>query len=77
MSNRLDQEREAQLQPRRMQFAKESLRMMGFMPVDYSNVEIRIQYKGSVIRIFPYSGWFTGKTVEDGRGIHNLIKQLI
>lgn len=76
MSNRLDQEREVALQPRRMQFARETLRHLGYMPVYYSDVEIRIQYKGSIVRIFPYSGWFTGKTVEDGRGIHNLLKQL-
>lgn len=76
MSNRLDQEREAKLQPRRMQYAKENLRAHGFDVTSVSKIEINIEYKGSIIRVFPYSGWFTGKTVEDGRGIHNLLKQL-
>jgi len=76
MSNRLDQEREAMLQPRRMQYATESLRSRGYEVTKVSKTEINIVYRGSLIRIFPYAGWFTGKTVEDGRGIHNLLKQL-
>ena len=76
MSNRLDQEREARLQPRRMQYAQESLRSHGYAVTKVSKTELQITYNGEIIRLFPYSGWFTGKTVEDGRGIENLLKQL-
>lgn len=76
MSNRLDQEREKELSPKRMQYAIESLRKLGYQVTKNGTVEIQISHQGSTIRIFPYAGWFTGKTVEDGRGIHKLIQQL-
>ena len=28
------------------------------------------------VKFFPYSGWHTGKSIKDGRGIENLLKQL-
>jgi len=31
---------------------------------------------GSTINFFPYSGWHSGKSIEDGRGFKNLLKQL-
>lgn len=37
---------------------------------------IRINHNGFTVIYYPKSEWFTGKSVEDGRGIHNLIKQL-
>lgn len=37
---------------------------------------LRFMHKGSPVTLYPYTGWFTGKTVTDGRGIHNLIRQL-
>lgn len=37
---------------------------------------IEFEYKGHSIKYFPYSGWATGKTIKDGRGLNNLIKQL-
>ena len=76
MSNRLDQEREKDLSPKRMQYAVESLRELGYEVSKNGHVEIQITHNGSLIRIFPYAGWFTGKTVEDGRGIHKLLNQL-
>ena len=76
MSNRLDQDREAKLQPRRMQYAQEHLRSHGYTVTKVSKTEIQITHKGEIVRIFPYSGWFTGKSVKDDRGIHNLLKQL-
>ena len=32
--------------------------------------------KGERVMVYPYTGWFTGKTVKDGRGINNLLKQI-
>lgn len=37
---------------------------------------IRINHNHSTIIYYPKSEWFTGKSVEDGRGIENLIKQI-
>ena len=45
-------------------------------PYQYSDSEIHIEFKGETVKYFPLKEWFTGKTVKDGRGIQNLIKQL-
>lgn len=37
---------------------------------------LQFTFRGSPVTLYPYSGWFTGKTVKDGRGIMNLLKQI-
>ena len=46
MSNRLDQEREKELQPTRMVYAKNSLIMMGFHVCYEDATRIEFVYKG-------------------------------
>lgn len=76
MSNRLDQEREAELQPKRMEVAKLAIQKLNLEIVQEDETKIVFIYKGSPIHYYPYSGWQTGKTIKDGRGLHNLLKQL-
>ena len=37
---------------------------------------LQFEHKWAMVRFFPYTGWFSGKTVKDGRGLTNLLKQL-
>ena len=37
---------------------------------------LQFDFKGSLVRFFPYTGWFSGKTVKYGRGLMNLLKQI-
>ena len=37
---------------------------------------LQFDFKGSLVRFFPYTGWFSGKTIKDGRGLNNLLKQM-
>ena len=76
MSNRLDQEREKELQPKRMQFALDELTKMGY-ELTFDNTKIDFKHKGNRIQFFPYSGWHTGKGIKDGRGWKKLKQQLI
>lgn len=76
MSNRLDQEREKQLTPKRVAFAVNALECLGYKPVVQNNNTITFDYKGGKVTLYPYSGWHTGKTIKDGRGIEKLLKQL-
>lgn len=76
MSNRLDQEREKELQPKRMQWAIDDLTDMGYEVEVWGETELRFQYKGNIIRYWPYSGWVSGKGITAGRGLNNLLKQL-
>ena len=65
---------------------KESLRidyaLMKISELGYSckleegNKCVQFIYKGGLVRFFPYTGWATGKTIKDCRGINSLLKQI-
>ena len=74
---RLDQERQATLEPIRMTTTKKVLENLGFEVDVFGKTRLEFEYKNHVVRFFPYSGWFTGKTVNDGRGFNKLLAQLI
>lgn len=77
MSNRLDKEKEKELQPKRMEYAISKIRNeLGYELTFIDETRIEFIFKGNVIKFFPYSGWHTGKSIKDGRGIENLLKQL-
>lgn len=76
MSNRLDKEREAKLTPTRMQTAIDVLTNMGIKFEYQDDTTIWFHWKGARVSFFPYSGWHTGSTIKDGRGLINLLKQL-
>lgn len=76
MSNRLDQNREKELQPKRIAFAVKKLNELGFISMEVDNTKIKFWHKGEPVTFFPYSGWHTGKSIKDGRGLDNLLNQL-
>lgn len=75
MSNRLDQERESKLQPKRIEFAINELKKMG-VETESDDTKITFKYKGNKIYFFPYSGWHSGKGIKPGRGWNKLKNQL-
>ena len=69
-------EQRKELQSKRVEFAVNALTHLGF-EVDVKNEStLEFQFKGKTVVFFPYTGWHSGKTIKDGRGIGNLIKQL-
>lgn len=76
MSNRLDQEREKALQPKRMEIAKLAIQKLNLPITTEDETKIIFTYKDSPVTFYPYSGWHTGKSIKDGRGVENLLKQL-
>ncbi len=76
MSSRLDQDREQKLQPVRMVFAKSEIEKLGYEIISEDATKIKFYYKGAMITFYPYSGWHTGKSIVDGRGIENLLNQI-
>ena len=62
--------------PKRIRYAVEKLTELGLEIAFQNSTEIHFIWKGERVRLFAYTGWFTGKSVKDGRGIHNLLKQL-
>ena len=64
-------------EPGRREYVLTELRKRGFQPEeDEENKCIRFSFRGNVITVWPYKGWFSGKGVKDGRGISKLLKQL-
>lgn len=76
MGNRLDQEREKELQPKRIQYAAKKLNELGYISLDIDNTKIIFWHKGEKCVLYPYSGWHTGKSIKDGRGLQNLLNQI-
>ncbi len=76
MSNRLDYEREAKLQPKRMEVARAAIQKLGLAILHEDETKIIFEYKCSLIYYYPYSGWATGKTIKDGRGLQHLLNQI-
>lgn len=73
---RLDKDRQARLEPRRLNKAVAEITKLGFSVVVKDGNKALFLFKEQVVTYFVYSGWATGKTITDGRGLDNLLKQL-
>ena len=76
MSSRLDQEREARLQPKRVKDCKARLEKLGFEVEQAGDTQLRFVFLESMVCFWPYSGWHSGKSIKDGRGFDKLLRQL-
>lgn len=76
MSSRLDQEREKELQPQRMVYAKRYLKEYGFDILFEDATRLEFEFNGKIVKFYPYSGWHSGASIKDGRGLQNILKQL-
>ena len=65
-----------QIQPERMNIALFELAFINVDVVFQNESEIHFMHKGSLIKYFPYTGWATGKTINDGRGLQTLLNQI-
>lgn len=74
---RLNTERQNKLEPIRLRTAINEIQKLGITIINYTDKMIEFEYKGQPVKYFPYSGWATGKMIKDGRGLKNLIKQLV
>ena len=73
---RLDTERQVKLEPLRMQKALDSLNELNVSDIAHNAKMILFTWKGARVQYFPYTGWASGKTIKDGRGLKRLLKQL-
>lgn len=73
---RLDIERQKELEPKRMEYARNQITALGYEITEENATALKFVFKGSTVTLFPYSGWHTGKTIQDGRGIAKLLKQI-
>ena len=73
---RLNIERQQRLEPVRIEYAVKRIEELGYQVVYRDNLMIKFMYKGHPVFFYPYSGWATGKTIKDGRGLSKLLKQI-
>ena len=73
---RLDEQRKKDLEPERMAYAIERLMEKGVEPFIIDGREIQFTWKYEIVKLFVYTGWHTGKSIKDGRGIEKLLNQL-
>lgn len=63
-------------QPKRMEYAKKKLTDLGYEITFEDKTRLEFYHNGHKVVLYPYTGWHTGKSIKDGRGIHNLLPQL-
>jgi hypothetical protein len=73
---RLDTDRQEKLEPKRMEYAIKAIQRLGYEITYQDSTKIKFEFNGKPVTLFPFSGWHTGKTIKDGRGINHLLKQL-
>lgn len=73
---RQDIERQKLLEPDRVKYAAEQIAATGCRIVFQDDKCIEFMFNNHICRMFPYSGWHSGKTIVDGRGIKKLLKQI-
>lgn len=61
----------------RKDYAEKLLTELGYDVIwQNENQRFEFTFKGERVWLYPYTGWHTGKTIKDGRGISNLLKQI-
>ena len=73
---RLNIERQKELEPKRIAYAQGQINALGYSTVIIKDGCIQFSFKGETVKFFAYSGWATGKTIKDCRGLKNLLNQL-
>lgn len=76
MGSRLGQERQIRLEPQRMEYAKKEITDLGCDIFEETETLLKFKFNGGIVTLFVYTGWHTGKTIKDGRGIEKLVKQI-
>lgn len=64
------------LEQSRIDYAITKLCDLGYDAKQINDTAVQFIFSGKPVTLYPYTGWYTGKTVKDGRGINNLIKQI-
>lgn len=73
---RLNIERQKELEPERIAHARKEIEALGYKIFFSSWNALHFTFKDETVVIYPYSGWHTGKSIVDGRGLQKLINQI-
>lgn len=73
---RLNIERQTTMEPLRMQRAIKAITDCGIKLEFQDETVIWFYFRGHRVTYWPYSGWSSGQSIKDGRGLSRLLKQL-
>ena len=73
---RLNEDRQRALEPKRIDYAVKQIAALGYEVIARDNTLIKFIHKGKTVTFYPYSGWATGASINDGRGLKHLLSQL-
>lgn len=73
---RLNRIRQNKLEPLRMEYAKKQIESKGYKVRTFDDNLLCFDFKDHTVKFYPYSGWATGHTIKDGRGLKNLLNQI-
>lgn len=71
--NEMKAERRASIEPDRFKYATEKLEEAGHTVEKVDHAQLLVD---GYIKFWPFTGWFSGKKIGSGRGIHTLLKKL-
>lgn len=74
MKEQRKKEREAK-EPNRFQYATDKIMEAGHRVGRVADDDKALMING-YIKLWPYTGWWSGKGIGNGRGVHNLIKKI-
>ena len=69
-------ERQNELEPKRMEFAKQEIEKLGYEIVFENEKYLVFEYDNYLVRFLPYSGWHSGGSIQDGLGLQKLLNQI-
>jgi hypothetical protein len=65
----------AEIEDKRITYAISQFKKIG-IEIEVRGVTIFFIWKNERIQFFPFTGWHSGKSIIDGRGIQKLLNQL-
>lgn len=74
--SRLNIERQKELEPKRLQYAIDQLAKLKIEVSHKTETSLQFTFRKVTVILYPYSGYFSGKGIQPGRGISELIYKL-
>jgi hypothetical protein len=59
-----------------MEVAALAIQKLGYTIIHQDYTELRFMYNNELVKFYPYSGWHTGRSIRDGRGLQELLNQI-
>lgn len=60
----------------RTEYAIQKISEKGYQVFAVDEHKVEFTFEGEKVWHYPFTGWHTGKTIQDGRGIGKLLKQI-